>query len=477
MSSVTRRSFVSSMGMGAAAMAALAAGSANITSALADNDSIGIPDEKALGEVDIVTPPERESLGESTMTLEELNRRRKELVDSRTEDWVCEDGTVIPNVYVKLRTLVHTYGIGIGNDMTDACFDFWTHYFTPEEAQFYLDLPWGKKFQPIDAVATTGKDLDYCLETLSSLAERGVLMPTTIAGNQYYHQMAFLQGSCEATLKDIRDDPATYLTNMGSATTDTGDRIMYNAASFYYAIPCDRSVVSSGEIDPYDDWEMKIKSKNNFAISPCYCKTCSAAGAGMSLPEWGSEEWKDAVHPTTGHPLQTCLLMGADADFMVQMGLATPITQEEALETIRRQAEMGFMIESYYSKNSEVICSCHVQDCGHLKYHKVIPVETYEDAVCRANTSHFNLVYDKDVCIKCGACAERCPMESITMGEDGYPQVDAHCFRCGQCAMVCPAHARSLAAKPKEEWGFLPDTISDDDNNKAAWRFEHGLIW
>lgn len=471
---MTRRSFVGSMGMGAATLAALSAGA---ESALADNESVGIPAEKAQGEIDIVTPSEREALGESTMPLEELNRRRRELVDSRTEDWICEDGTVIPNVYVKLRTLVHTYGIGIGNDMTDDCFNFWMHYFTPEEAQFYLDLPWGKKFQPIDAVATTGKDLDYCLETLASMAERGVLMPSTIGGNQYYRQMAFLQGSCEATLEDVRDDPATYLGNMKAATTDTGDRIMYNAASFYYAIPCDRSVVSSGEIDPYDDWEVKIKSKNNFALSPCYCKVCGAAATGMALPEWGSDEWQQAVHPTTGHPLKTCLLMGSDADFFVQKGLATAITQQEALDIIRHHVDMGFMIESYYSKNSEVICSCHVQDCGHLQYHKAIPVETYENAVCRSNTSHFDLVYDKDACIQCGACVERCPMESITLGEDGYPQVDAHCFRCGQCAMVCPVKARSLAAKPKEEWGFLPDTIGDDDNNKAAWRFEHGLIW
>lgn len=43
------------------------------------------------------------------MTLEELNERRQQLIDSKTEDYVCADGTVIPNVYVKLRSLLDTY--------------------------------------------------------------------------------------------------------------------------------------------------------------------------------------------------------------------------------------------------------------------------------------------------------------------------------------------------------------------------------
>ena len=43
--------------------------------------------------------------------------------------------------------------------------------------------------------------------------------------------------------------------------------------------------------------------------------------------------------------------------------------------------------------------------------------------------------------------------------------------------MTCPAGARTLSAKPQDEWGYLPYSILDDDNNKAAYRFEHGLIW
>ena len=56
------------------------------------------------------------------MTLEELNERRQQLVDSKTEDYVCADGTVIPNVYVKLRSLLDTYGNGVGSQVHDASY-------------------------------------------------------------------------------------------------------------------------------------------------------------------------------------------------------------------------------------------------------------------------------------------------------------------------------------------------------------------
>lgn len=131
MEDITRRGFMGTMG----AMGAMGVALANAGVALADNEAVGIPAEKALGTAEQITDPALEALGRSTMSLDELNRRRQELVDSKTEDYVCADGTVIPNVYVKLRTLVNTYGIGMGNDLTDMCFGFWMRFFNEDEAQ------------------------------------------------------------------------------------------------------------------------------------------------------------------------------------------------------------------------------------------------------------------------------------------------------------------------------------------------------
>ena len=46
-----------------------------------------------------------------------------------------------------------------------------------------------------------------------------------------------------------------------------------------------------------------------------------------------------------------------------------------------------------------------------------------------------------DACVKCGACADNCPVEAISEGEDKYV-IDADvCVSCGSCADNCPTEA------------------------------------
>lgn len=46
-----------------------------------------------------------------------------------------------------------------------------------------------------------------------------------------------------------------------------------------------------------------------------------------------------------------------------------------------------------------------------------------------------------DACIKCGACADACPVSCISEGDTKY-QIDADkCIECGACAGTCPVSA------------------------------------
>ena len=46
-----------------------------------------------------------------------------------------------------------------------------------------------------------------------------------------------------------------------------------------------------------------------------------------------------------------------------------------------------------------------------------------------------------DECIKCGACAEECPVGAISEGDDKYV-IDADaCVECGSCEATCPVGA------------------------------------
>jgi len=44
-------------------------------------------------------------------------------------------------------------------------------------------------------------------------------------------------------------------------------------------------------------------------------------------------------------------------------------------------------------------------------------------------------------CIQCGTCADECPEEAISEGEEIYIIDPELCIDCGACADVCPVDA------------------------------------
>ena len=46
-----------------------------------------------------------------------------------------------------------------------------------------------------------------------------------------------------------------------------------------------------------------------------------------------------------------------------------------------------------------------------------------------------------DECVSCGTCAEECPSEAISEGEDMYVIDQDKCTECGTCVEVCPTGA------------------------------------
>ncbi len=46
-----------------------------------------------------------------------------------------------------------------------------------------------------------------------------------------------------------------------------------------------------------------------------------------------------------------------------------------------------------------------------------------------------------DECVACGTCAEECPSEAISEGEDKYVIDQDKCTECGTCVEVCPTGA------------------------------------
>ena len=117
-------------------------------------------------------------------------------------------------------------------------------------------------------------------------------------------------------------------------------------------------------------------------------------------------------------------------------------------------------------KTQGIMCQCCLCDCGVMGAYHAYGCEGEIMDYC----SPYNLKYDADACIGCGACVERCPMGAITIDDDGKCVMDRQCIRCGQCAYICPAEARKLTAKPANEIRLPADDWKAKELQKARRR-------
>lgn len=482
-SELKRRDFLKGMGLGTMGLISMSmlAGCDSGGKAQAEvKEEIPTPEpsnpapsfEKTVSSADLV------ALGASSMSVYELNQRRRELIDSKG-DYTCEDGTVIPAVWNKLRTLVDTIGWGCGTAKGDNAFDFFKFMFSEEEAEAYLTMPMGVMFSPWEWAAETGRDQSECEKMCEDFANRGLLWRARRSGMTLYHQVAVAHGIYEYNLDRFFEEG--FIEAFGTCLTfdETEGGTLNSGTPFYYAIPCDESIVGDEKIIVGDDWKQIVARHDIIGVSPCQCRMARMVREGNDpVPPIGSEELKTFMDPNCGHPIETCLSFGEEAAYYIERGIAREITQDEAIAILERSVEHGMVIQSCYTRDTEIICSCHGDCCGILGGYVAAGPEAAAAANSYPNNSNYDLVYDKENCIKCGSCVDQCTMFAITLDEEKYPVVNDLCVRCGQCGMVCPQGVRTLTLNEKAPERFLtqPATLLEDYNMQAKFRFENGWI-
>ena len=483
-----RRSFMGALGtMGAmGAMGALAAAAPVVAFAdeadAADDaaqttgptDGMGVEELGVMGDMAKIL-----AAGGTTLTVDELNIVRHKLVDD-LGDITLEDGTVIPAVWHKLSMLVDTYGYGIGDIAGGNPANYFMYLFdnNEEDAQNYLDMPWGREFSAYEYATISGKTFEECSAICDDLYSRGLLFRGKRVNGYFYHHLAMWHGFFESSVKHMCTPEGTdiYLNTLCAAVNPAN--LLTAGSPIYYAVPVDKSIVADERVLPLNDYEIMLDRYDTIAVVPCFCSLNKNVAAGAEIPPMGSEELKDFrnVYDGAGRHLERCLAFGEEAEYFLGNGVGREIDKDEARAIIERSIEEGFVISMSYARNTDILCACHVDCCDVLGFYQMIGPEGFSSSPLSKNASNYLLNYDREACIQCGACVDRCAMHAITMDETGHPEVSPMCVRCGQCGLVCPAGARTLTAAPATDRLLLPDNEMDSHNRKFGRRVECGNV-
>lgn len=460
---LTRRTFMGAMGM-AGAMAAMVG--SKVASASAD-ETVDTPHAKRGDGSGIVFDPGQNYADLSTQyTNQELDGMIRDQTMVKN-DYTFPSGKTIPALYINLRNKINRIGWGIGSGVegNENAWDFLMWLFTESDAEHYLEMPMYQQFTARDYSILSGRDEEECTQVLESMADRMLIIRRYRSGQTFYELMNAEFGYWEWAINHWNDEGyvETHETSNGTGNPQgasfNADSVTGRTEPYLIVMPCSEDVVE-GDMVPYTSWEKMVRSQTVMCTAPCACRT-----AGMKRGDRSAENIER-------FNVDTCWCAGDVAQMLIDAGIGHELTVEESIENIKSNVEAGTVCEGIWAKDQMLMCQCDNEQCVVLNAYKAAGGQgAIMDVI-----SLYNLNYDKDVCIKCGACLDRCNMGAISFGDDGYCVMNDLCVRCGQCAYICPVHARSLSAK--DDVVPLPeDDYIAKEKRQARLRMACGLIY
>lgn len=315
--------------------------------------------------------------------------------------------------------------------------------FTEDEAEIARNLTLMP--EPASNVAQRiGRDESELADILESMAQKGLLYRSAKGGQNHYSAAQFMVGIWEYHLNDldkdlIRDvnEYTPYLIKTLWAEQDTKQ---------LRVVPVSKSISAEASVMPYEAAENIIRQQSKIVVSPCICRRES-----------------DIMGHSCDKPLEACLSFGSGAYYYEKNGLGRSITQEEALDILKKGAEAGLVLQPGNSKKAGNICMCCGCCCQVLKNLKAL------GSPAKAVHTNYYAEVVEDECIACGVCADRCQMDAITIEDTALVNLDK-CIGCGLCVTHCPTEAMTLKQKDAADQYVPPENTFETYMNMARER-------
>jgi NAD-dependent dihydropyrimidine dehydrogenase PreA subunit len=333
------------------------------------------------------------------------------------------------DVYEKLRERLDALSTGFPTTEKGIEMRILKRLFTEEEAEFFLHL--SPLLQtPEEAATQLGTELEPTEALMEKMARKGLLFRQRKGESVRYAAVPYVIGIFEFQLnrldKALASDMDAYF------ETAAGQTLQSFKTPLMRTIPINRDIAVEWPIAPYEDALGIIEQQKTIAVAPCICRT-----------------WMGLLGKACDKPLETCFLFGSHADYYVENGMGRYISKEEAKDIVRHNEEVGLVMQPFNSQKVGGMCSCCGDCCGMLRALKKQP------APAAAVQSNYFAQVDKEACIGCGICVERCQMEAVKVEEDKAVVQLERCIGCGLCVTTCEEGAMSLIKKP-EKAQYLP---------------------
>jgi len=341
--------------------------------------------------------------------------------------------------------------------ITDTVLEILKMVITEEQAEFLL------LFKRPSYTLEEIKDLtdldDKSLEKmLSVLMHIGVVsgIPSRSTGIIVYRLAAFFPGVLEYTLmrgetgekeKKIARLWENYFDELAEGTQknyDTVMSILKNAKPIERIVPVeDKIIIAEESVVPLEEVTKILEKYDSIGLAHCYCRHRKDL---LDDPCKLTDERKN------------CFALGRSAEFLISQDFAERVSKEDALRILKECEDAGFVHKVFHvrfdlERDEEAICNCCKCCCGTFANH-------YRGATPLMSLTSYLAKVNKDDCIGCGTCVEKCNTEAILLEDSTADINEERCIGCGICAHHCPENAINLVRTGPRNVFVPPPKIS-----------------
>ena len=347
--------------------------------------------------------------------------------------------------------------------------------YTPDEAALLTGMPFSPKTlaELADLTKTSAEVLQPKLDTL---AARGLVYKQVRDSNaRYYLNDIFFiyrsfgwPGSHDGYSKNAGPLQHKYiaggLMSPWQNVKEKGLRVL----------PVEATIEDTRGVLPYEEVRKVLDRVEYFTVSHCPCRHANNL---------------DPDSPDCSYPTEVCLHFDKLGRYIVENGMGREITRRETEEILKRCAELGLVHGiSNQQEKPDTICNC-CRDCCIW----FLALNKYGHGASLA-PSNFRVTVNQSTCTGCGLCVKRCSMEALNLSDapaakgrktmattkDGRQREltnkagkvsrlnPERCIGCGACAYKCPSQSLTLQRNQLEhhppqtgrDWAmqFIADT-------------------